>query len=239
MKKIPCKTCQELSWTSSEGFSYRVKITTSAFQSLKTKEITMMPVKPLKNYYPNHKYTHINAFSSLKITTVASMKPSSMQNLIQLFVRTGYLSGIKTTLSCPSETRSSCRPWVTAVWIIAGPVTSLSELGNTVWGLKNTFLYVWLIFHLVVSTWACSTQAVWAKQYKSNIPCTCPFGGPFSYAWKWEMGEVISAAAPMRWGEGSQDVEVHKGKSSISSSSNKYYFYCLKFYGKHEGIIKN
>lgn len=169
MKKIPCKTCPELSWTSSEGFSYRVKIRTSALQSLKTKEITMMPVKPLKNYYPNHKYTHINAFSSLKITTVASMKPSSMQNLIQLFVRTGYLSGIKTTLSCPSETRSSCRPWVTAVWIIAGPVTSLSELGDAVWGLKNTFLYVWLIFHLVVSTWACSTQAVWTKQVQHSL----------------------------------------------------------------------
>lgn len=40
-------------------------------------------------------------------------------------------------------------------------------------------------------------------------------------------------------GEGSQDVGVCKGKSSTASSFNKYYFYCLKFYGKNEGKIKN
>lgn len=40
--------------------------------------------------------THKDASLSLKITTV--VKPTSMQNLIWLFISSGYLSGIKTTL---------------------------------------------------------------------------------------------------------------------------------------------
>lgn len=45
-QNIPCKTCPEVSWTLSEECYYRVKIMTSVFHSLKTKEIKKMPVKP-------------------------------------------------------------------------------------------------------------------------------------------------------------------------------------------------
>lgn len=118
---------------------------------------------------------------------------------------------------------------VTPAWTITGPVTSLSQLGNSVWKLKNIFLYVWIIFHLDYMGLVNSDNV--GKAVKVQHSLYMPLGNE-----KWRK----SSLQKLPWDEGkaAKMWKCTRGRALLHPVPTNIIFYCLKFYGKHEGIIK-